>query len=161
MCASVDRREMLDSGEGPPLLGSWKNRLLHTVSTHWACKGLNVRKGNRAQQRWCAVKAARLRLTTELATAFFVSYGLLDILHNKGNNNWSKQRGGEPRRGNTLKQRFPTPPSFFFARHSQPCGEEKSCWNSICAFLLREYSCFLLLKQGARDMQVVLTNFRY
>lgn len=55
--------------------------------------------------------------------------------HNKGNNNWSKQRGGEPRKENTPKQRFPTPAPFFSSQDVSRLGEKTEVEQDFFFFL--------------------------
>lgn len=76
-----------------------------------------------------------------LWTLFFINFW-----HNKGNNNWSKQRGGEPRRENTPKQRFPTPaPLFSSSQDVSSRGEKNWSWAGFffpALFLTRIYLYF-------------------
>lgn len=74
-----------------------------------------------------------------LWTLFFINFW-----HNKGNNNWSKQRGGEPRRENTPKQRFPTPaPLFSSSQDVSSRGEKNWSWAGFffLPFSLLEFTC--------------------
>lgn len=97
-----------------------------------------------------------------LWTLFF----FVNFWHNKGNNNWSKQRGGEPRRENTPKQRFPTPaPLFSSSQDVSSRGEKKLKLSRIffpALFLTRIYLYFFF-QTGRKDkpsMYLVSENFR-
>lgn len=92
-----------------------------------------------------------------------VSCGLfffVNFWHNKGNNNWSKQRGGEPRRENTPKQRFPTPPPLFSSSQDVSSrGEKNWSWAGFffLPFSLLEFTCIFFSRLGEKTNHLCIS----